>query len=65
MRRIADALRPSGVIFGRFHVDPDDERGLHIIHDFEPCFERLKELGFVQIWEDDWLWGHLAFQKSE
>ena len=27
--------------------------------------ERLKELGFVEIWEDDWLWGHLAFQKSE
>jgi len=61
---ISDALRPGGVIFGRFHVDPDDERGQHIVHDFEPCFEHLKALGFVRIWEDDWLWGHLAFRKS-
>jgi SAM-dependent methyltransferase len=61
---LADALRPGGVIFGRFDVDEDDDRGQHIVHDFEPCFARMRELGFVRIWEDDWLWGHLAFQKG-
>lgn len=60
---ISESLRPGGILFGRFHVDADDDRGQHIVHDFEPCFERLKSLGFVQIWEDDWLWGHLAFRK--
>ena len=61
---ISDALRPGGVLFGRFDVATGDNRGQHIVHDFEPCFARLRELGFVRIWEDDWLWGHMAFQKK-
>jgi hypothetical protein len=23
----------------------------------------LRELGFVQVWQDEWLWGHQAYQK--
>ena len=39
-------------------------RPLHIVQDFEPCFTRLRELGFVQVWQDDWLWGHQIFRKT-
>jgi len=58
------ALKPEGIIFGRFHTDDDDDRGQHIVRDFGPTFRKLESLGFEQVWEDDWLWGHKAFQRT-
>jgi SAM-dependent methyltransferase len=60
---LSRVVRPGGFIFGRFHADEDDERPLHIMHDFEATFRRLRDLGFRPVWEDEWLWGHQAFQK--
>ncbi|MGE5443960.1 MAG: class I SAM-dependent methyltransferase [Ignavibacteriales bacterium] len=58
------ALRPGGFLLGRFHSEPNDDRAGHIVRDFGPTFERMKELGFVEVWRDEWLWGHQVFQKS-
>ena len=55
---LAAALRPGGILFGRFNVEPDDNRPSHIARDFGPMFDRLTELGFEECWRDDWLWGH-------
>jgi SAM-dependent methyltransferase len=60
---IARALRPGGYLFGRFHADVDMERPQHIVTDFEPTFGRLRERGFVEVWRDEWLWGHQVFQR--
>ena len=62
---VARALRSGGILFGRFNVEPDENRPSHIAHDFGPTFERLAELGFEECWRDDWLWGHQAFRKVE
>jgi SAM-dependent methyltransferase len=61
---LANALNPRGILFGRFHTDDDDDRGQHIVRDFGPTFRKLESLGFEQVWEDDWLWGHKAFQRT-
>jgi SAM-dependent methyltransferase len=61
--RIVEALRPGGYLFGRFALEPGDQRPQHIVHDFGPVLHRLEVLGLAQVWEDDWLWGHRAFQK--
>ncbi len=61
--QISEALSPRGFLFGRFACREDDERPQHIVRDFEPVFQRLRTLGFVQLWEDEWLWGHQVFQK--
>jgi dTDP-4-amino-4,6-dideoxygalactose transaminase/SAM-dependent methyltransferase len=63
--QIADALAPGGYFYGRFDCAPDDERPQHIVRNFEPMFERLRQLGFAKVWEDEWLWGHQVFQKPE
>jgi 2-polyprenyl-3-methyl-5-hydroxy-6-metoxy-1,4-benzoquinol methylase len=63
VERLWQTLKPGGFLFGRFHAEPDEDRPLHIVEDFAPTFKRLAELGFVQVWEDDWLWGHQVFQK--
>ena len=60
---VAAALRPGGILFGRFNVEPDEDRPSHIAHGFGPTFDRLVELGFEECWRDDWLWGHQAFRK--
>ena len=58
------ALKPGGYLFGRFHADADDhQQSGHIVRDFEPTFRRMAELGFSQVWEDQWLWGHKVFQR--
>jgi len=59
------ALKPGGFVFGRFAPDDEEEHDhpQHIVHDFAPTMERIRELGFVQVWRDEWLWGHEAFQK--
>jgi hypothetical protein len=27
-------------------------------------FDRLLPLGFVRVWQDQWLWGHQVFEKG-
>jgi mycofactocin glycosyltransferase len=61
--QIARTLRTGGFLYGRFALEPDDERPQHLVRDFAPVFQRLRTLGFQQVWEDDWLWGHQVFQK--
>jgi len=61
--QIARTLRTGGFLYGRFALEADDERPQHIVRDFEPVFQRLRMLGFAQVWEDDWLWGHRVFRK--
>lgn len=59
------SMKPGGYIYGRFSADDDDhDRPQHIVHDFRPVFDRFAELGFKQVFEDDWLWGHQVFQKA-
>ena len=61
--QITEALCTGGFIYGRFALEPDDERPQHLVRDFEPVFQRLRMRGLEQVWEDDWLWGHRVFQK--
>lgn len=58
------ALKPGGFLFGRFHAEIDETHPQHIVLDFTPVFARLGELGFVEVWRDEWLWGHQVFQKQ-
>jgi mycofactocin glycosyltransferase len=58
------ALKPGGLLFARLDAAPDPERPQHIVFDFSPVFRRIEELGFVPVWQDDWLWGHRAFRKT-
>lgn len=58
------AMTSGGLLFGRFHSEPDEDRPHHIIHDFRPTLGRLEELGFVEVWRDEWLWGHQVFRKN-
>jgi len=61
---LAAALRPGGILFGRFSAEQNEDRPSHIARDFTPTFQRLKELGFEECWRDEWLWGHQAFRKG-
>ena len=61
---IARALRPGGILFGRFSAEPDVDHPSHITYDFGPTFNRLAELGLEECWRDEWLWGHQAFRKA-
>lgn len=63
VEQLWSALRPGGFLFGRFHGDIDPERPQHIVSDFRPTFARIRELGFVEVWKDEWLWGHQVFRK--
>jgi SAM-dependent methyltransferase len=58
------SLKPGGYLFGRFHSEVDEDRPHHIVQDFEPTLKRLESLGFVEVWRDEWLWGHQVLQKS-
>jgi 2-polyprenyl-3-methyl-5-hydroxy-6-metoxy-1,4-benzoquinol methylase len=58
------ALNPGGFLYARISAEPDEDRPQHIVQDFEPTFERMQTLGFVEVWRDEWLWGHQVFQKS-
>jgi len=60
---LSNVLKPGGFLFGRFGGEPNEDRPLHVIQDFEPSFRRLRELGFVEVWRDEWLWGHQVFRK--
>ena len=57
------ALAPGGLLVARLHADDEPDRPQHIVTDFAAVFERLADMGCVKIWDDDWLWGHQAFQK--
>ncbi|GJL66860.1 MAG: hypothetical protein NPIRA05_18310 [Nitrospirales bacterium] len=63
IEKISDALKPEGFFFARLASEIDEDRPQHIVQDFKPTFQCLKRHGFVQVWEDDWLWGHVVFQK--
>jgi SAM-dependent methyltransferase len=58
------AIRPGGFLFGRFGTEPDESHPMHIVADFEPTFARLRALGGVEVWRDEWLWGHQVFRKA-
>ncbi len=60
---LATCLKPGGYIYGRFAAGDDHDRPQHIVHDFRAVFDRFAELGFTQVFHDEWLWGHQAFQK--
>jgi 2-polyprenyl-3-methyl-5-hydroxy-6-metoxy-1,4-benzoquinol methylase len=57
------AMKPGAYLFARLQADSNEDRPLHIVKDFGPVFTRLAELGFKEVWRDDWVWGHIAFQK--
>jgi 2-polyprenyl-3-methyl-5-hydroxy-6-metoxy-1,4-benzoquinol methylase len=57
-------LKPGGFLFARIAAEPDEDRPQHIVRDFGPTFERLQALGFIEVWRDEWLWGHQVFRKS-
>ena len=61
---ICRALKPGGFLFGRFHSEVDEERPHHIVQDFSPTIRRLEANGLVEVWRDEWLWGHQVFQKK-
>jgi SAM-dependent methyltransferase len=63
IERLDDVLVPGGFLFGRFHGEEDCERPQHIVTDFGPTLERLRDLGYTETWRDDWLWGHQVFRK--
>jgi SAM-dependent methyltransferase len=62
--QVADAIAPGGFLFGRFAAETHANYPQHIVVDFGPTFRRLADRGFVEVWRDDWLWGHQAFQKT-
>mgnify|MGYP005849314893 CR=1 FL=1 len=57
------ALQPGGFLFGRFSAEVDEDRPHHIVIDFQPTLEAMQRLGLVGVWQDQWLWGHMVFQK--
>lgn len=61
---IAASLKPGGFLMGRFEPAADAKHPQHIVLDFGPTFDRLNELGLVEAWRDEWLWGHRVFRKS-
>jgi len=69
VERVWESLRPGGFLVGRFDDDEDEDHPgsgdslEHIAQDFGPMFDRMKSLGFEEVWQDRWLWGHQAFQK--
>jgi 2-polyprenyl-3-methyl-5-hydroxy-6-metoxy-1,4-benzoquinol methylase len=63
VEKLWKALNPGGFLYARISAESDEERPQHIVQDFEPTFERMRALGFVEVWRDEWLWGHQVFQK--
>jgi SAM-dependent methyltransferase len=64
IEQLWQCLEPGGILMARFYTNPKDTRPQHIVREFAPTLERMAALGFVEVWRDDWLWGHQAFKKS-
>lgn len=64
VERLWDALKPGGFLYARISAESDADRPQHIVQDFGPTFAHMQALGLVQVWQDEWLWGHQVFQKS-
>jgi mycofactocin glycosyltransferase len=47
-------LKPGGYVYGRFASEVDPDRPEHIVQDFQPVFDRFAELGFQEVFRDDW-----------
>ena len=58
------SLKPGGYVYGRFASEVDRERPQHIVQDFAQVFGRFAELGYNEVFHDEWLWGHQVFQKG-
>jgi 2-polyprenyl-3-methyl-5-hydroxy-6-metoxy-1,4-benzoquinol methylase len=63
VEQLWNALKRGGFLYARISAEDDENRPQHIVHDFGPTFERMRALSFVEVWRDDWLWGHQVFQK--
>jgi SAM-dependent methyltransferase len=63
VEKLWSALKKGGFLYGRISAEDDENRPQHIVHDFEPTFERMRALGLIEVWRDEWLWGHQVFQK--
>ena len=62
IEQLSEVLRPGGFLYARIASEADPDRPQHIVQNFEPTFDRLRALGFVHVWEDEWLWGHKVFR---
>ena len=63
VEKLFDVLKPGGFLFGRFSAEPNEDRPMHVVEDFGPTLKCLRDLGFIEVWQDDWLWGHQVFKK--
>lgn len=57
-------LAPGGFLYARIHAEEDADRPQHIARDFAPTFAHMKALGWTEVWNDGWLWGHQLFRKG-
>jgi 2-polyprenyl-3-methyl-5-hydroxy-6-metoxy-1,4-benzoquinol methylase len=64
VEQLWNALKPGGFLYARISAESDADRPQHIVQDFAPTFARMQALGLVQVWQDEWLWGHQVFQKA-
>jgi SAM-dependent methyltransferase len=68
VEQLWNALRPGGFLCTRINPriaeEVDENRPQHIVQDFGPTLDRMQTRGFVQVWQDNWLWGHQVFQKA-
>jgi SAM-dependent methyltransferase len=62
--QLSETLKPGGFLFARLAAEVDEDRPQHIHQDFGATLERLRALGFIEVWRDEWLWGHQVFQKN-
>lgn len=63
VKTISRALKRSGFLLGRFYAERDEDRPHHVTLDFNPTLRALESLGFVEVWRDEWLWGHQIFSR--
>ncbi len=63
VEQVYDALKPGAFLIGRFCADRDGHRFEHIAQDLGPLRSRMDGLGFLEVGQDEGLWGCQAFQK--
>jgi 2-polyprenyl-3-methyl-5-hydroxy-6-metoxy-1,4-benzoquinol methylase len=64
VERLWRSLKPGGFLFARLNTKKnDDDHPQHIVRDFAPTLARARSLGLVEVWRDDWVWGHQIFQR--